>query len=103
MAALAAEKQGQYWQFHSELLKNHSVIDNEKIMEIAEDLGLDMARFQQDLQSPASRELIRSDVENARKIGVHSTPSVFLNGKRINNRELSRLAEFIQQELKKLK
>ncbi|MCP3889913.1 MAG: thioredoxin domain-containing protein, partial [Desulfobulbaceae bacterium] len=56
MAALAAEKQDQYWQFHSELLKNYSVLNNEKIMEIAENLGLDMARFQQDLQSPASRE-----------------------------------------------
>ena len=99
MAVLAARKQGKYWEFHRELLKHYRDLNNEKIMEIAKNLGLDMEQFKKDLQSPASRELIRSDVENAMKIGVQGTPSVFLNGKRIQNRKLSQLSKFIQQEL----
>ncbi len=101
MAALAAGKQGKFWEFHSKLLENHDKMSEAKIEEIATSLGLDMERFNRDRQSPESQALIREDVENGRAIGVTGTPSVFLNGKRVANRDLGRLPELIVNELGK--
>ena len=99
MAALAAGKQGKFWEFHTRLLENHDNLNEEKIVEIAKELGLDMDRFMKDRQSEASRRLIEEDIENGRKVGVTGTPSVFLNGKRIPNRDLGKLPQLIIREL----
>ncbi len=98
MAALAAGNQGKFWEFHSLLLENHKQVNDEKILEIAEGMGLNMDQFNQDRQSASNRRLIQEDIENAKKIGVRGTPSVFMNGKRINNRELGSLPELIMRE-----
>ncbi len=98
MAALAAGAQGKFWEFHSLLLENHEQVNDEKILEIAAGMGLNMDQFNQDRQSASSRRLIQEDIENGKKIGVRGTPSVFMNGKRIGNRELGNLPELIMRE-----
>lgn len=99
MAALAAGNQGQFWEFHSQMLKNHAQVNDQKILEIAQGLGLNMDQFNQDRLSSSSRQLIQEDVENGRKIGVRGTPAVFMNGKRVNNP--GNLPELIMRELGK--
>ena len=99
MAALAAGNQGKFWEFHSQLLENHNQINEEKILEIAGGMGLNMDRFNQDRQSASSRQLIQEDIQNGRKIGVRGTPSLFLNGKRVSNP--GKLPELIMRELGK--
>jgi protein-disulfide isomerase len=101
MAALAAGNQGKFWEFHGQLLENYKQVNDEKILEIAGGLGLNMDQFNQDRQSAASRQLIQEDLENGRKIGVRGTPSLFLNGKRINNQDLGSLSELIMKEFGK--
>ena len=81
MASLAAGKQGKFWEFHSQLLENHKQLNDQKILEIAENMGLNMDLFNQDRNLSSSRQLILEDVENGKKIGVRGTPSVFMNGK----------------------
>jgi protein-disulfide isomerase len=99
MAALAAGNQGKFWEFHSQLLENHEQINDRKILEIAGGLGLDMDRFNQDRRSATSRQLIQADVADGRKAGVRGTPAVFMNGKRVGNRDLGSLPELIRREL----
>jgi protein-disulfide isomerase len=99
MAALAAGKQGKFWEFHSQLLENHKQVNDEKIIEIAAGLQLDMDQFNRDRNSAASRELIKADIENGRRVGVRGTPSVFMNGKRIKNP--GALPELIRRQLAK--
>lgn len=101
MAALAAGNQGKFWEFHSQLLDNHKQLNDEKILEIAGGMDLNMDQFNQDRQSASSRRLIQEDIENGKKIGVRGTPSVFMNGKRISNRELGNLPELIMRERSK--
>lgn len=101
MAALAAGNQGKFWEFHSQLLKNHKSINDQKIVEIAQGLGLNMEQFNQDRQSASARRIIQEDVENGKSIGVRGTPSVFMNGKRVNNRDLNNLPALIKRELGK--
>ncbi|MGD9310993.1 MAG: thioredoxin domain-containing protein [Desulfosarcina sp.] len=99
MAALAAGKQGKFWEFHGQLLENHDAVSEEKIEQIAAGLELDMARFDQDRRSESSKQLIREDIENGRSIGIKGTPSVFLNGKQVKNP--GALPELIRRELRK--
>lgn len=100
-AALAAGKQGKFWEFHSQLLENHDQLSEEKITEIAAGLNLDMEKFNRDRASEQVRRIIAEDVANGRQVGVTGTPSVFLNGKQIENRKIGNLPALIQQELQK--
>jgi len=101
MAALAAGDQGRFWEFHSRLLENHDTLDDAKIQSIAEGLSLDMARFNKDLSSAVNRELVQRDIEEGKSINVTGTPSLFLNGKRVDNHNVPRLPLLIQQEIAK--
>jgi protein-disulfide isomerase len=103
MAALAANSQGKFWAFHKMLLENHNAINDEKILSIAKDLKLDLARFNADLKSPANRALVLIDHQEGQRIGVNGTPSVFINGKQVDSRQLGSLFRLVAQELAALK
>ena len=100
-AALAANVQGKFWEFHSKLFKNYKVINDAKIQDIAKELGLDMEKFTKDMQSPVIKSLIARDVSNGRQIGVRGTPTIFINGKAFKNRNLTGIYQVIEAELKK--
>jgi protein-disulfide isomerase len=100
-AALAANLQGKFWEFHSQLFKNYNAINDAKIQDIAKELGLDMKKFAKDMNSPAISELIARDMDNGRQIGVRGTPTIFINGKALQNRSLPGIYQVIEAELKK--
>ena len=100
-AALAANVQGKFWEFHSQLFKYYNVINDTKIQDIAKELGLDMEKFNKDMQSPAIKSLIARDMDNGRQIGIRGTPTIFINGKAFNNRRLPEIYKVIEAELKK--
>ena len=87
-AALAADRQGKFWEFHSRLLANHNQVNDAKILEIASELKLDMQRFNKDRTSEALRKIISEDIDNGHAIGVTGTPSIFINGKRFKKGDL---------------
>lgn len=98
-AALAAHQQGKFWQFHDELFKSEK-LSNELINNIAVDLGLDMAQFNKDMNSPEISKMIEKDLMDAQKVGVTGTPTIFINGKRLKNRSVQGFQSMIDQELK---
>ncbi len=100
-AALAANIQGKFWEFHRKLLKNYQVINDVKIREIAGELGLDMGKFTKDMKLPDIESLIIRDVKNGRQVGVRGTPAIFFNGKILKNRSISVFYQMIESELKK--
>ena len=103
MGAMAAKNQGKFWEFHATLLKNHNALNADKILSIARELGLDMARYEDDSKSPANRAFILEDISDARKVGVRGTPTVFINGKNVKSRSLGSLISVIAAELEKVK
>jgi protein-disulfide isomerase len=100
-AALAAHRQGKYWQFHRQLMENHSRINDTTIQEIVERLKLDADRHRSDMQSPEIRKLIQSDMKNGREIGVRGTPTIFINGKMLKKRTPAGFDEAIAAEVEK--
>lgn len=85
-AVLAADRQGKYWEFSQKLFDNHAALNDAKIQEIAQQLGLNVQKFSQDLNDPAIQNLIAADMNDANRAGVQGTPTLFINGRLVRNR-----------------
>ena len=101
IAALAAEKQGKFWEFHDLLFKYYNRLNEQKVIEIAQQLNLDMEKFVRDRNDPKIRALINRDLAEGNRAGVRGTPSVFINGRLLRNRTMAGFQELINKELNK--
>lgn len=99
-AALAANEQGKFWEFHDKLFTAPQ-LNPDAITSIARGLGLDMARFENDMKSPEIRQKLNKDMLDAQKAGVTGTPTVYINGRKLKQRSLQGFQELIDDELKK--
>lgn len=99
IAALAANDQGKFPEFHEKLFANISTLSDIKIQEIAKELNLDMERFNMKLQDSAFQEIVNRDLAEGERIGVNSTPTVYINGKLLKDRSLQGIQEIINMEL----
>jgi protein-disulfide isomerase len=100
MAALAAGRQDKFWEFHDELFKNYNRLNEQKVQEIATQLGLDQKKFEEHQKSPVEAARIRQDYEEGLNLGVRGTPTVFINGKKLKNRSMQNMETIINEELK---
>ena len=101
IAALAAGKQGKFWEAHEKLFANQNDLNDTKVEAIAGELGLDMEKFKKDLQDPAIASVIDRDMNDGLKANVQGTPTIFINGKLLNQRNL--LLQAVEAALKKKK
>jgi protein-disulfide isomerase len=101
IAALAAHKQGKFWEFHTKLFENYRSLNEKKIEEIAIELNLDMEKFATDRKSPDITALIDRDISNGKAVGVRGTPTIFINGKRLKNRSMQGFQQMIEAEISK--
>ena len=92
--AEAAGFQGRFWEMHDMLYKNqlawHVAADARPLFNsYAQALGLDMARFAQDIGSPEAAARITADKERAALLGVKQTPTLFVNDELVPVKSLS--------------
>lgn len=80
-AALAAKKQGKYWELHSALLQTEGRVDGARALKEAEKLGLDVAKLKADMQAEDITSEIMTVRDLATKMGINGTPH-FLVGDR---------------------
>jgi len=100
-AALAAGRQGKFWEFHDALFRNYNRLNDQKIIDISKELGLDQTKFAEHRQNPAETARIRQDYQEGLRLGVRGTPTVFINGKKIKNRGMTSMEAEIEAALKK--
>ena len=98
-ASLAANEQGKFWAFHDKLFENYKSINDSKIQDIAKELGLNMEKFNQDMNSREIAALVNRDIKNGNEIDVRGTPTIFINGKMLKNRSPNGFSEAIEAEL----
>ena len=72
--ALAAHRQDKFWECHAKIFENYRSINEAKVQEIANEIGLDMARLNKDAGDPAIQKLINRDLINGRQSGVRGHP-----------------------------
>jgi protein-disulfide isomerase len=100
-AAVAAQKQGKFWPMHDALFAAHGDLRRATIMALASSVGLDMKRFEADLDSPEVRKAVAHDQEDGGNVGVMSTPTLFIDGQHYNgNIRLEDLKPILEAELK---
>lgn len=102
LAALAADDQGKFWEFHDRLFDNFDHINDQKIKDIARELGFKTAEFEKQMAAPGILSRIRQDVQDGTAAGVRGTPTVFINGRRLKNRTLKEFQDLIDKELTKI-
>lgn len=90
-AAEAAGLQGKFWEMHDILFENQeswSPLEKDQVETAfaiyAAKIQLDIAKFKLDIDSGAVRDAVKSDADSGESAGVNSTPTFFLNGKKIN-------------------
>ena len=103
IAALAADRQGKFWDFHDELFKQYNKLNEEKIQEIAAKVKLDKAQFEKDRKDPLLLEQIKYDYNEGIRAGINSVPSVFVNGRKLKVRSLRGFQALIDKEFESLK
>ncbi len=83
-AAIAAQLQGKFWPMYDALFAHHTELSRASIFSYAQQVGLDMVRFQTDIDSTVVREAVQRDVQDGDQAGVEGTPTLFINGQRYN-------------------
>ena len=89
-AAEAAGQQGKFWEMHNLIFDNqNSWKDKRSVDEIfinyAQTLNLNLDQFKTDFASKEIKKKVESAYQNATGLGLNSTPTFFLNGKKISN------------------
>ncbi len=93
-ASIAAQKQGKFWEMHDELFKTKK-ISAETITASAEKIGLDMEKFNKDKDSAETNQQLNKDMLDAKNADVSGTPTLFINGRLIQNRQPQAIQQMI--------
>lgn len=79
-AALAAKEQGKFWEMHDALFADQRNLTEDNIRKIAEQIGLNVSKFESDWKSDKFNAQIEEDIKFAQQNGASGTPSFFING-----------------------
>jgi protein-disulfide isomerase len=99
-AAIAAQKQGKYWEMHDKLFENSSNLAEDNLKKIAGEVGLDVAKWEKDYKSPEVEKQVQDDIRLGTQSDVRGTPTMFVNGKRVQNRSLEGIKAMVDEALK---
>jgi predicted DsbA family dithiol-disulfide isomerase len=103
IAALAAHRQGKFWEMHDKIFENYSALNDEKFSEFAKALGLNLDKFSKDSNDPQLQQEVQADLQNGLKAEVRGTPTIFVNGRRVTAGGLDGLKALVETELRKAK
>lgn len=99
-AAAAAQKQGKFWEMHEKLFANQRALAPEQLKQYAQEIGLNVAQFEADMQSEEIKTVVQEDMQLAQRAGVRGTPTIFVNGKILQQRSLDGFKQMIDPILK---
>jgi protein-disulfide isomerase len=99
-AAEAAHRQGRFWEMHDLIFANQRTMSPDKYVEYAEQIGLDIDRFNTDIASAQVQAKIASDTAEAQRLMVNGTPGFFVNGRFLSGAQpFSAFKKLIDEEL----
>jgi protein-disulfide isomerase len=81
-AAEAAASQRKFWEMHDLLYENQEHLDDADLHRYADQLGLDVRVFDQELAEHVRAERVREDFMSGVRSGVNGTPTFYINGAR---------------------
>lgn len=82
-AAMAAHRQGKYFEFHTAVMSSRGRLTPEKVMGIASEKGVNIDRLKRDMNDPAIAAYLNETLRLARALGVNGTPGFVIGDKLI--------------------
>jgi len=97
-AAIAAGNQGKFFEFRARVMPEFRNLNESLYLAVAQELGLDMNRFRRDMVlTPELNARLDADIETGRQIGVEGTPTVFVNGRLVQERSFEYFAALVAE------
>jgi protein-disulfide isomerase len=105
IASQAAQEQGKFWEMHDLLFEVGNKLDAAKMDEYAAQAGLDVEKFNADYKAKQAEygKAVAADMALGQKVAVRGTPTLFINGKKVQQRSLEGMSAMIDSELEKKK
>jgi protein-disulfide isomerase len=98
-ATFAAQQQGHFWAMHDRLFANRTKMKRDDLVAHAKALGLDIPKFEADLDDPELVARLERDKGIGRQLGVRGTPAFFINGLQFSGAmDAKQLEEIIESE-----
>jgi protein-disulfide isomerase len=98
-ASVAAHAQGKFWEMHDALFADRSKLSDADILAHAKAIGLDTAKFEKDLADPATQAKVAAEMNEGRVLEVASTPTFFVNGRRVQGaKDVDAIVQIVEEE-----
>lgn len=102
-AAIAAKKQGKFWEMHNLLFENQQAWSELPDLRpvannFAAQIGLDVKRFAADIDGADVAATVEADMQRGANFRVSSTPTLFINGQPVPNEKIS--IDYLRSEIK---
>jgi len=97
-AGNCAREQGKFWEYHDKLFANQSALTPDSLKKYAADTGLDAAKFNQCLDSSKYEARVEDALAAGNRLGISSTPTVYVNGRMINGAQPIEVFEAVVEE-----
>ncbi len=101
-AAVAAGKQGKFWEMHDLLFSKQASFTGE-FAQFAKELNLDVKQFRKDIESDEVADVVAEDKKQGDKLGLEGTPMIYINGRYFKSpyfETTEDLDDFVQLEIK---
>ena len=101
-AGHCAAEQGKFWEYHDQLFGNQQALQPDDLKKYALAAGVEAGRFNACLDTSKHAERVREGVAQGTRLGVNSTPTIFVNGRRVSGAQPYEVfAAVIDEELSK--
>jgi len=99
-AAEAAGVQGAFWMMHDLIFTHQHALEYEDLLQYAQMIHLDVARFDQEMRAHKYRDEVKRDFRRGIEDGVNGTPTIFINGRRYDGpRDRAAMLAFINAQV----
>ena|SRR6187399_25843 len=101
-ASLCANDQKRFWEFHDSMFGDQAHLTVEDLKKRAVDLKLNTSEFNACLDGGVKEGAVKKDIDEGSKLGVRSTPSMFINGRGLaGNQPYADIRDMIEDELQR--
>ena len=102
-AAFAAGEQGKYWEMANAILSDNSNLNDKLYRGLAKKIGLNTQKFSSDLKEKDGlwQEYVQKDIALGNRIDVRGTPTIYINGRKTQARNIAGFKEEIESVLRK--
>jgi protein-disulfide isomerase len=101
LGGVCAEESGRFWEYHDKVFSERwDRATREDVLRIGASVGLDGKKLSACMDAAASKGLLAKDIDEGYRVGVGSTPTIFINGRKLSSTSVFLLA--IEEERKRL-